>query len=89
MLVFSTGEFNLAELYGSDALVEVEGADDFIDKLRYYLDNDTERQRVARTGYELGHREFNERLVSQYMLETTLGMPYSHDYYWPTESFRR
>ena len=87
LLVFSTQAFSLAELYGSDALVEVEGADDFIEKLRFYLGNDGERQKVARAGYELGHREFNERLVSQYMLEATLGMPFSHAYSWQTESY--
>lgn len=87
LLVFSTRAFSLAELYGKDALVEVEGADEFIDALRYYLEHDAERQRVARTGYELGHREFNERLVSQYMVEATLGLPFSHAYRWPTESY--
>ena len=89
LLVFSTQAFNLAELYGPDALVEVEGADDFIDKLRFYLQNDAERQKVARVGNELGHREFNERLVSRFMLEATLGMPFSHAYRWPTESYGR
>lgn len=89
LLVFATQSFSLSELYGHDAIVEVEGADDFIDKLRYYLDNDGERQKVARAGYELGHREFNERLVSQYMIEATLGLPFSHDYRWPKESFGR
>lgn len=89
LLVFSTREFSLSELYGQDALVEVEGDGDFIDKLSYYLENDSERQQVARTGYELGHREFNERLVSQFMMEATLELPFSHDYCWPTESFCR
>lgn len=87
LLVFATKSFSLSELYGEDAIVEVEGADDFIDKLRFYLENDGERQRIAKVGYELGHREFNERLVSQYMIESTLGLPLSHSYRWPTECF--
>jgi glycosyltransferase involved in cell wall biosynthesis len=87
LLVLSTRAFSLSELYGKDTIVEVEGADEFIDALRFYLQNDTERQRVARAGYELGHREYNERLVSQYMIEATLGLPFSHPYRWPTESY--
>lgn len=87
LLVFSTRAVSLSELYGADTIVEVEGADEFIDALRFYLQNDTERQRVAKAGYELGHREFNERLVSQYMIEATLGLPFSHPYCWPTESY--
>lgn len=87
LLVFATRAFSLSDLYGQDTIVEVEGADEFIEKLQYYLEHDDERRKVARTGYELGHREFNERLVSQYMLEATLGLPFSHDYRWPTERF--
>jgi hypothetical protein len=87
LLVFVPKVFKLAEIYGQDVLAEVEDADDFIDKLRYYLDNDGERQKVARAGYELGHREFNERLVSQYMIESTLGLPHSHRYMWPTRPY--
>jgi hypothetical protein len=89
LLVFTTKSFSLSELYGEDAIVEVEGADDFIDKLRYYIENESARQQVARTGYELGHREFNERLVSQYMIEATLGLPFSHPYRWSIENFSR
>jgi len=88
LLVFSTRASNLAELYGEDTLVEVDGADDFIDKLRFYIEKDAERRRVAKNGYELGHREFNERLVAQYMLETTLGVAHSHAYAWPTEIYQ-
>ncbi len=87
--VFSTRAFSLGELYGNESLVEVEGADDFIDKLRFYMQNDSERQKVAKAGYELAHREFNERLVSQYMIEAALGMAFSHSYRWPTESYSR
>ena len=82
-------EFDLAGLYGEDALVEVSGADDFIDKLRYYTEHDDERMVVARTGYQRAHDEFNERLVAQFMLEATLEQPLSHAYQWPTESYRR
>ena len=89
LLVFSTRAFSLGEMYGEGAIVEVEGADDFIDKLRFYVANDAERQRIACNGYELGHREFNERLVSQYMIESTLGLSLSHAYRWPLDRFAR
>jgi len=89
LLVFSTQAYSLSELYGQDTLVEVADADDFIDKLRFYVGNDAERQRIARNGYELGHREFNERLVAQYMIETTLGQGLSYAYCWPREHYGR
>lgn len=86
LLVFSGKSFDLSVLYG-DGIIEVDGVDDFIDKLRFYLDKDDERKRVAKIGYELAHTEFNERLVARYMLEKTLGQRTSYDYRWPTESF--
>lgn len=86
LLVFVAGQSSLSELYG-ETVVEVNGPDDFVDKLRYYLDRDDERRRVAAAGYQLAHREFNERLVAQYMLERVLGLPLSHDYLWPTDNF--
>lgn len=89
LLTFTTRAFRLTDMYGPDAIVEVDGEGDFIEKLRYYLAHDDERQRVARSGHELAQQEFNERLVSQYMVETTLGLPFSHNYRWPTDSFGR
>jgi hypothetical protein len=89
LLAFSTSPFELARLYGQNAIVEVDGEDDFIEKLDYFVHNDAERQRIARIGYELAHREFNERLVSQYMIETALEIPYSHAYRWPLEHYGR
>ena len=89
LLVIVPTAFSLSDLYGKDTVVEIETDDDFIDALRYYLEHDSGRQKVAKAGYELGHREFNERLVSQYMIEAALGLPFSHAYRWPTESFGR
>lgn len=87
LLVFSTAAFSLSELYGVNTIIEVNGPDDFVDKIRYYLNNDQELRKIAGCGYELAHREFNERLVSQYMVESVLGLSFSHPYNWPTETF--
>lgn len=89
LLVFSTQAFSLSELYGEDSLVEVDSEDDFIDRLKYYVDNDDARQAVARTGYERAHAEFNERLVAQFMLEAVLDESFTREYAWPTEIYRR
>lgn len=87
LLLFTQRDFNLSDLYGADTLVEVESETDFVEKLRYYLEHDDERKKVAQAGYQRAHQEFNERLVAQYMIESTLGLPFSHDYVWPTNSY--
>jgi len=88
LLVFTSKPFALSELYG-DGVVEVDSPDNFLDMLRFYLQNDDERQRFARVGYELAHSEFNERLVAQYMVERVLECKATHYYAWPQEVYTR
>jgi len=89
LLTFTSSAANLSDLYGADSIVEVNGVDDFIDKMRYFADNDTERKRVAKNGYDFVHSECNERLVAQYMIEAASGVEFTHDYAWPTEQYNR
>lgn len=79
--------FNLARLYGADGLVEVETFDDMIDKLRFYVQNDAQRRRVAATGHSIAHAQYSAELVTRYMIEATFGLPFSHAYVWPTERY--
>lgn len=85
LLTFSTSEFNLSELYGEEAIVEISDYDELVEKLRFFLTHEEERKTVAHGGYELAHNEFNEKRVTRYMLEAALGLNYSHDYHWPSE----
>jgi hypothetical protein len=67
----------------SHALI-YEDIDELIDKLRNVLANDNERQRIARQGWELGHRVFACERVAQYLLDQLFKQPLSNDYEWPT-----
>ena len=87
LLTFTDSSFNLADLYGRDAVVEVETYNEFREKMDYFHRNDAARIAVAQKGHELSHHEFNERLVARYMLETVCKEKYSHEYLWPTESY--
>ncbi|NOY66521.1 MAG: glycosyltransferase family 1 protein [Gammaproteobacteria bacterium] len=89
LLTFTSKVSNLTDLYGSDRIVEVEDSSDLIDKIRYYSNNDEERKRVAKCGYDFVHNECNERLVTQYMIETASGLNLSHKYVWPTEVYKK
>lgn len=88
LLVISEALAQLSDMYGKDALVEVEDADELVDRIRYYARNNTERRKIAEQGYQVAHTEFNERLVARFMLEKTLGKSLSHPYRWPTVSHR-
>ncbi|MFQ5508914.1 MAG: glycosyltransferase [Leptospirillia bacterium] len=87
LLTFSGSLFGLSELYGGDAIVEVDSLEALLDRLRYFMAHDTERKKVAAAGYLLAHAEFNERLVARYMVEATFGQGFTHPYRWPTEAY--
>jgi len=89
LLTFTSAISNLSDLYGSERIIEVQNQDDLIDKVRYYTDNDKERKKIAKNAYDFVHRECNERLVAQYMIEQASGIDHSYDYVWPTDIFKR
>jgi len=88
LLTFAERGFHLSELYGRDRLVEFENTDELIDQVAHFSRNDGERREIAERGHEFVHREFNERIVTQYLLEALLNENFSHHYAWPTEFYR-
>jgi hypothetical protein len=89
LLTFTSKVSNLSDLYGNEHIVEVENSDDLLEKINHYTSNDDERKLIAKNGYDFVHRECNERLVAQYMIEAASKSDFTHDYVWPTESFLR
>ena len=85
LLTFVEKRFQLGDVYGSDCLVEVENYTDLKEKIRFFLKNDNLRTEKAETSYRLAHEQFNEKLVAQYLIETTIGAAYTHSYRWPIQ----
>jgi Glycosyl transferases group 1 len=88
LLTFSTSEFSLSEMYGKENIVEISAFEELVEKLKFFLAHDAQRKATARRGYEKIHNEFNEKLVTRYMLEAALGLSFSHDYCWPTQAWK-
>jgi hypothetical protein len=76
--------FSLSCLYGTSSLVEVSDYQELVEKLDYFSRHKNEAADIARTGWEVAHNHFNERLVARYMVETLMGGSCSGDYKWPT-----
>ncbi len=85
LLVFVARSTGYDEIFSDEEFVFFRDLDELADRLRYFLKNDGERQRVARNGYERYHAFFNERLVARYVEEIVTGRPLSEGYAWPTE----
>jgi len=61
--------------------------EDLLEKAIYYKENDNLRKKIAGSGWEKYSKNFNEHVVANYIIETTLSLPYSQSYNWPTEKF--
>lgn len=87
LLTFTMDGNGLERLFSADELVTFADADDLKKKLRHFLNNDSERMRMAANGWRKAQTLHNERLVAQYIVEATTDSGFSIDYAWPTESF--
>ncbi|ABS63727.1 conserved hypothetical protein [Parvibaculum lavamentivorans DS-1] len=88
LLVFVARSTGYDEIFSDEEFVFFRDLDELADKLRYFLKNDGERQRIARNGYERYHAFFSERLVARYIEDVAMRRPLSEDYAWPTEVHR-
>lgn len=84
LLVFVARSTGYDEIFSDDEFVFYRDLDELADKLRHFLKNDGERQRIARNGHERYHAFFSERLVARYIEEAMSGDPFSEAYVWPT-----
>lgn len=85
-LAFLMDNANLDQIYSTEEVVFFHEAEDLTEKVKYYLANPAERQRIAHNGWKKAHGAFSERRIMQYILERLLEAPLSESYEWPTEA---
>jgi Glycosyl transferases group 1 len=82
LLTFTERGFAQERLFTEDEMVFFSDKDELAEKLRYFLDHPTERQRIAANGWRKAHTEQNATLIAQYIVEVTMGLPLSQPYTW-------
>ena len=88
LLTLSTRDNKLEELFEENKeIVFFSSKEELLEKIIYFKNHDNERKTIARQGWEKSHACFNEKLITQYIIETTFGMPLSEKYAWPTQTF--
>lgn len=87
LLTFTHRAFALQEQFGEESMVFFDDESELVDKVRYYLQHDTERRRIAANGWRRAHECFANTMVAQYLIEAIFDRPLSADYAWPTERF--
>ncbi len=87
LLTFAERGFCLSELYGNHRLIEFENTAELVDKVAHFSRKDEERRAIAERGHEFVHREFNERIVAQYLMEALFDETFSRRYAWPSRCY--
>ena len=82
LLIFTHGSADFASLFPEETLVYFDSTDDLIRELREFHHDDGRRQHWASRCRDFFHREINNKLYSQYIVEASLQLPFSHDYVW-------
>lgn len=84
LLVFVARASGYDEIFTDEEFAFYRDTPELADKLRYFLKNDGERQRIARNGHERYHMLFSERLAARYIEQVMLGQATEDAYAWPT-----
>ena len=80
---------NLEDLFNNDEVVFFDGTDlnEFGEKIDYYSRNHIEAKRIAKKGWERGHKDYNERIITNYFLDIAFNNKPTKDYSWPIHQF--
>lgn len=85
LLVFTTRDNKLEELFKeNEEMVFFASKEELLDKVLHYKKRDEDRKTIAKAGWQKAHAHYNERLIAQYIVETTFQQKLSVNYQWPT-----
>jgi hypothetical protein len=85
LLVYIMRGFSLEELIPENThAIYFSTAEELADKIRYFNHHDTERQKIASMGANFYRTYFNEKKITEYMLDVTLHGKPTSDYGWHT-----
>lgn len=82
ILQFTHANLKFDELLPKESAVYFHDENDLLNKIREFHHNDEKRQAWAAKAREFFHTEMNSTLYAQYIVEASLGIPFSHDYVW-------
>ena len=87
--IFVDKNSQLEDLFTNDEVIFFETDDlaDFGKKISYYTSNKDETRRIAKNGWERGHKYYNEKIVTNYFLEIAFKNKPESDYGWPIHQY--
>ncbi|OOZ39522.1 hypothetical protein BOW53_11480 [Solemya pervernicosa gill symbiont] len=87
--LWDSPESRMREFFSDEQVLFFRDLDQLVEKLKVFKADDAQRRAVAAAGRAHYHEHFSGERVIKYMVETTFGLPYSYDYLWQNEVYRR
>ncbi|MES9879527.1 MAG: glycosyltransferase [Sedimenticola sp.] len=84
-LVFLDKASCFSDCYSENEVVFFDAKAELLEKLRYFIEHDDERQCIAENGYLKAHGQYNSNLVAKYIIERTFEEKLTECYRWPTD----
>ena len=88
LLTFLWDKGGMRRLFNDQQVAFFKDFDELAAKAKAFHHDDAHRQAVAGAGRAFYHEHFSGQRVAQFMVETALSRPYSHDYIWSSEVYR-
>ena len=81
----------LNELFNDDEVVfyNSHDLDDFGKKIDFFSKNHSKAKQIAKKGWEKGHNNFNEKVVTNYFVDIAINSRPTTEYSWPVHVFRK
>ncbi len=79
----------LNDLFENDEVVffDANNLEEFGEKIEYFSQNLNETRQIAKKGWGKGHRNYNERIITNYFLDIAFNGSPKNDYTWPIHQF--
>ncbi len=73
LLTFIDEKVKMSDFFKKDEIIFYQNINDLSDKIKFYIKNDKLRKKIARNGKRKYFSLFNEKRVSKYMIDISLG----------------
>ena len=79
----------LDDLFSNNEVIFFDSNDleDFGKKIQYYALNINEVKKIAKRGWERGHKDYNEKIITNFFLDTAFNKKAKGEYNWPIHQY--
>ena len=87
--IFVDKNSNLEDLFTNEEVIFFDSNDmvDFKNKIYDYSSNKEKAKRIAKKGWERGHKDYNEKIITNYFLDIAFNKKPTRDYSWPVHQY--